>query len=95
MDATQPCLQGTFALGFEHGVEAEEDSSTAEMGTRIIEYKLGYIVGRSFGETVRQANLRVGAGVAGELGAKYGVDRAELVAALRCSYDTLLSLDGY
>lgn len=81
----RPGTQTPFDLGFEHGAETDEDASMAEMNSRVVEYKVGYVVGRSYSEAVKQANLLVGATVAGELGAKYGLSRDALVAAMRPS----------
>jgi hypothetical protein len=80
-------LPTPFALGFEHGSEAVEDASIAEMNARVQEYRLGYVVGRFYSQAVRQTSLPAGAAVAGELGARFGIEKDALVAALRLSQD--------
>lgn len=86
-------MRTPFDLGFEHGAETDEDAPMSEMNSRIVEYKLGYVVGRSYSTAVRQANLRDGATVAGELGAKYGVARDAIVAAMKLSMEHEAVLD--
>ncbi|MFM0716356.1 hypothetical protein PQQ73_08460 [Paraburkholderia strydomiana] len=86
-------FRSPFALGFEHGAEAVEDASVVEMDARVPEYRVGYVVGRCYSEAVRQTSLLAGVVVAGELGAKFGVDKSALVAALRLSHDHELVID--
>jgi hypothetical protein len=74
-----------FDLGFECGTDEEEELSELEFRSRVPEYQLGYIVGRSFSEAVKQASRRAGAVVAGELGRRYGVNLADLLSAMSLS----------
>ncbi|WP_455279054.1 hypothetical protein [Cupriavidus necator] len=74
-----------FDLGFEHGAEADEDPSDLEFQSRVPAYQLGFIVGRSFSEAVKQANYLAVAATAGRLGARYGVDINDLLQALEVS----------
>ncbi|WP_321960063.1 hypothetical protein [Paraburkholderia sp. J7] len=77
--------QTLFDLGFAHGTDVDEDPSELEFRSRVREYQLGYIVGRSFGEAVKQASRRAAAVVAGELGWRFGVSLPELMAAMNLS----------
>ncbi len=71
-----------FDLGFEHGVEAEEDPSAMEFGSRVHEYQLGFIVGRSFSEAVKLASHAAAAATAGALGSRFGIKVDDLLAAM-------------
>jgi hypothetical protein len=79
----KPTRPSSFDLGFEHGAEADEDPSACEMNSRVPEYKLGYVLGRSYQEAVRNASHIALAIVAGELGVRFGVGKSELLDALR------------
>ncbi|BCQ22393.1 hypothetical protein NK8_05020 [Caballeronia sp. NK8] len=63
-------------------MEAAEDPSAFEMSSRATPYKVGYVLGRSFYEAVKHGSHTAVAVTAGELGAKYGLSRSDLLAAL-------------
>jgi len=72
-----------FDLGFEHGAEAAEDPTDIEFRSRVPEYQVGYIVGRSFSEAVRQVSYQTAISTAGKLGVRFGVSLEDLLKALR------------
>lgn len=74
--------QTMFDLGFEHGAESEEDPTPLEFCSRVAEYQLGFVVGRSFSEAVRQANHKAAAATAGALGSRFGVSVNDLLSAM-------------
>lgn len=84
--------QTPFDLGFEHDAEAEEEPSTLEFCSRIHEYQLGFIVGRSFSEAVKHANHAAAAATAGALGHRYGVKLDDLLQAMRLTADDELTI---
>lgn len=69
-------------LGFEQGIEATEDPTEFEMSSRVAEYRLGYVLGRSYVECVQRASRKAGAVKAGHLGARFGVELDALIKAL-------------
>ncbi|WP_321935418.1 DUF2623 family protein [Paraburkholderia sp. J8-2] len=75
--------QTPFDLGFEHGAEAEEDPSALEFCSRVHEYQLGFIVGRSFSEAVKRASHAAAAATAGALGSRFGVKLDDVLEAMR------------
>lgn len=79
----KPTHPSSFDLGFEHGAEADQDPSASEMNSRVPEYKLGYVLGRSYQEAVRHASHIALAIVAGKLGVRFGVGKNELLEGLR------------
>lgn len=80
------CLdEPLFALGFRHGADADEEPPALEFQSRVLAFRLGYVVGRSFAEAVHQANHATVAETAGRLGVRYGVDLNALLNALKFS----------
>ncbi|MFM0122828.1 hypothetical protein P0D73_28700 [Paraburkholderia sp. RL18-101-BIB-B] len=77
--------QTSFDLGFEHGAEADEDPTPLELCSRVQQYQLGFIVGRSFSEAVKRANHATAAATAGALGSRFGVDLNDLLKTMRLS----------
>jgi hypothetical protein len=78
-----------FDLGFEHGIEATEEPSDLEMSSRVPDFRLGYIVGRSYSVCVRRGNRADAARVAGELAARFDVKLEALLEALGVTADNL------
>lgn len=74
-----------FDLGFVDGAEAAEAPSVVEFSSRVREYQLGFIVGRSLSEAVRQTRHGAMLETAGLLGARFHIDFRELLAALKVS----------
>ncbi|APA84058.1 hypothetical protein BJG93_00560 [Paraburkholderia sprentiae WSM5005] len=79
------CQRSPFALGFEHGAEAVEDAPLHEIESRVPEYRIGYVIGRTYSEAIRQVSLEAGFKLAGALGARFDIDKADLVSALQVS----------
>jgi hypothetical protein len=75
------------AFGFSQGAVASEDLPTAEIRTRVPEWRIGYVVGRSYSEAVKEGSIREVAMTAGRLGAQYGVDVDDLLDALNFGDD--------
>jgi hypothetical protein len=84
-----PEVSTHFDLGFEHGVEAVEEPSHLEMSSRVPDYRLGYIVGRSYAVCVRRGSRVAAANVAGELAARFGVKLDDLLEALSITAENL------
>lgn len=74
--------QTLFDLGFEHGVEAGDDPSIFEMSSRVLEYRLGYVLGRSCSVCVQKISRREAACVAGALAARFDVPLKDILAAM-------------
>jgi predicted O-linked N-acetylglucosamine transferase (SPINDLY family) len=83
--ARNPSGNSLFELGFEHGAEAVEDPSVVEFQSRVRAYQLGFLVGRSLAEAVKQASHQAAATTAGQLGARFAIDVEELLMALSLS----------
>ncbi|MGS1073527.1 hypothetical protein [Burkholderia glumae] len=69
-------------LGFEHGIEATEDPTEFAMSSRVAEYRLGYVLGRSCVECMHRASRSAAAVTAGNLGARFGVKLDALINAM-------------
>ncbi|MGF6635372.1 DUF2623 family protein [Paraburkholderia sp. MM6662-R1] len=69
-------------LGFEQGIEATEDPSELEMTSRVPQYRLGFVLGRSYVTCVQRASRTAAAATAGKLGARFGVKLDDLIEAL-------------
>lgn len=80
-----PSGPSLFGLGFEHGAEADDDPSDLDFRSRVQAYQLGFIVGRSFSEAVKQTNPHAAAAIAVRLGARFGVDLEDLLTTLGLS----------
>lgn len=74
-----------FDLGFAHGADADEDPSDLEFQSRVPAYQVGFIVGRSFCNAVKQGNHHATAFTAAKLGARYGVPLEDILVALGLS----------
>ncbi|WP_321854646.1 hypothetical protein [Paraburkholderia tropica] len=77
-----PKIESLFDLGFQDGSDADDDPPELHFRSRVFEYQLGFIVGRSFSKAVKQANHRALAETAGRLGTRYRVDEDALLTAL-------------
>ncbi|MGB8417608.1 hypothetical protein [Paraburkholderia sp.] len=80
-------------LGFEHGAEAVEDVPVFEIQSRVPEYRMGYVIGRSYGEAVRQVSLAAGFRLAAELAVRFDIDRDSLVQAMQMSAESIRIID--
>jgi hypothetical protein len=72
-----------FDLGFEHGADSDEEPSTLELSSRVHEYKLGFILGRSFSASVKHTSHALAAVTAGALGHRYGISVDDVLCAMR------------
>ena len=70
------------AFGFSRGAAAMTDDPTTEIRSRVPDWRVGYVIGRSFSEAVKEGNVSELATTAGRLGAQYGVDVDRLLEAL-------------
>lgn len=84
---TKVLRTGPFELGFEHGAEAVEDASLLEMVSRVAEYRLGYVTGRCYSHAVRQVSLEAGFRLAGQLGARFDIEKTDLISAMQLSVE--------
>jgi len=75
------------AFGFSEGAAASIDLPTAEVRTRVPEWRIGYVLGRGFSEATREGAIGEFAGTAGRLGAQYGIALDELQDALSFGAD--------
>jgi hypothetical protein len=82
-----------FDLGFEHGAEAVEDAPVFEIQSRVPEYRIAYVIGRAYGEAVRQVSLAAGYKLAGVLGVRFDIDKHELISAMHLSVDSKRIID--
>lgn len=84
-DLQDPLGQAQFDLGFEHGAESIEDPVDIDFRSRVSAYQVGFIVGRSYSESVKSAHYRTMAETAGRLGARFGIALEDLLVALNIS----------
>ncbi|SOE45668.1 Protein of unknown function [Burkholderia sp. D7] len=70
------------ALGFSSGAAASTDDSTAEVRSRVPDWRVGYVIARAYSEAIKEGNAGELATTAGRLGAQYGVDVDQLLEAL-------------
>jgi hypothetical protein len=69
-------------LGFEDGIEAVDEPSELQMSSRVADYQLGFVLGRSCVACVQHASRSAAAITAGKLAARYGVNLDDLVEAM-------------
>lgn len=72
-----------FDLGFAAGTDIDEDLAPVEFCSRVMQWRLGFILGQSYHQAAKAGNLAVYAKTAGRLGALYGVNLDELLDALK------------
>lgn len=86
-NGTKVLRPGPFELGFEHGAEAVEDAPAHEIDSRVVAYRVGYVVGRAYSEAVRQVSLDAGFKLAGQLGARFDIDKTDLISAMQLAVE--------
>jgi hypothetical protein len=65
--------QSIFKAGYNAGVSADYPVSAYQLSSFTEEYRLGYVVGLAFMESVRRASSYAGSVEAASLGRKYGI----------------------
>ena len=71
-----------FDLGFAAGADIDEDLPAIELQSRVLQWQIGFVLGRGFAGTTKAGNFNVYAMTVGHLGAAYGIDVDALLAAL-------------
>jgi len=62
-----------FEAGYGAGMNADLALSPFEMSPYYMDYKVGYVIGLAYMESVRRANPYAGASEAGDMGVKYRI----------------------
>jgi hypothetical protein len=71
-----------FDLGFAAGADIDEDLPAIEVQSRVLQWQIGFVLGRGFAGTTRAGDFNVYAMTVGRLGEVYGIDVDALLAAL-------------
>jgi hypothetical protein len=71
-----------FDLGFAAGVDIDEDLPVIELQSRVVQWQIGFSLGRGFALTAKAGKFDTCAMTVGRLGALYGIDLEALLDAI-------------
>lgn len=76
-----------FEAGYNMGINADSSLSAFDISTYVLEFQIGYVIGYSFSESVRQASPRACAVIAADLGREYRIPYDHLIKYFKDSDD--------